>query len=368
MRIGINARLLLQNRLEGIGWHALELISRIIKAHPEHEFVLFYDRRQDILVPPGSNIQPVIVYPPSRHPLLMWWWCRALSREVRNARLDVFYSPEVLIPHKADVPILLTIHDLSPLLLPDSLHSSYYRRLLPLNAARADHIFTVSRFSKSEIKHHLKVLPEKVSVVYNAARSVFKPVSKEIKQTIRDQFTRGNPYFIYLGSIHDRKNVDKVIQAFDHFHKKYNYGHYLVIAGKFMGHHKKAKQALLESANASKIIQVGYQPDPMVAALLASADALINLSGYEGFGMPLVEAFQAGTPVIAARASCYPEIVGEAAILVDLDNLESVNEAMRQVILQPGQYAKAGLDRVKDFDWDKSGRQVWESIYLLGNK
>jgi len=371
MRIGINARLLLQNRMEGIGWHAFEIISRMTQSHPEHEFVLYYDRRQDILIPSGKNIRPVILFPPSRHPFLMWWWCKTLSRAVRKDHIDVFYSPEVLLPARGKIPMLITIHDLSPLVLPDSipgLYAYYFWHLLPLNAARADHILTVSRFSKSEIEQHLKIPSKKISVIYNAARDIFRPLVSEKKQTIRDQFVQGNPYFIYLGSIHDRKNVDKIIQAFDLFIKKYNTSHYLLLAGKFMGRHQKAKQSIRQSAFASRIIQVGYLEDPKVASLLASADALINLSIYEGFGMPLVEAFQAGTPVIAAAASSYPEIAGQAGILVDPEDLSNVAGAMHQVIVNPVQFSNQGIIRAKEFDWEKSARQVWESISLLVSK
>lgn len=371
MRIGINARLLLLNRMEGIGWHAFEIINRITHAHPEHEFVLYYDRHRDILIPSGKNIRPVFLLPQSRHPLLMWWWCNSLSRAINKDHVDVFYSPEVLMPTRGKIPMLITIHDLSPIVLPESipgLYAYYFQHLLPLNAGKADHILTVSQFSKSALEQHLKIPSEKISVVYNAARDIFRPLSIEKKQGVRGQFTNGNPYFIYLGSIHDRKNVDKIIQAFDLFIQKYRTNHLLLLAGNFMGRHHKAKLAIHQSVFASRIIQLGYREDPVIASLLAAADAMINLSQYEGFGMPLVEAFQAGTPVIAAAASSYPEIVGQAGILVDPEDLSAVAAAMHQSIFTPDQFSKQGLIRATAFDWETSAGKVWESIVLLVNK
>jgi len=371
MRIGINARLLLKNRMEGIGWHAFELISRLTAAHPDCEFILFYDRKQGIIIPPGENIKPVVIYPPSRHPLLIWWWCNALSRAVRKERMDVFYSPEVIMPNGVGIPEVITIHDLSPIVLPAGLpwtHRYYYRNIIPKNAKLSDHIITVSHFSKSEIQNHLKIAPEKISVIYNAARAIFQPLATSIKHAVRVQYTQGHPYFIYLGSIHDRKNVDKMIKAYDHFIQRNHSTHYLLLAGKFMGHHEKAKQALEESPFAKSILQLGYVEDMVLAKLLAAAEALINLSVYEGFGMPLVEAFQAGTPVIASNTSCYPEIAQQAAILVDPDNKDAIAEAMKQVIPNSDTYSQLGRVQAKKFDWSRSAEQVWQLISLLGSK
>lgn len=370
MRIGVNARLLLENRLEGIGWHAFEIISRMIQNHPRHEFILYYDRRRGILIPSGKNIRPVVIYPPSRHPLLIWWWCKALARKSRQDKPDVFYSPEVLMPLGLNIPVLVTIHDLSPLVMPDSLprvHSFFYRHLIPRNALAADHIITVSQFSRSEIQHSLQIPPEKISVVYNAARSAFHPINPEEKQKIRNQYTRGKPYFIYLGAIHERKNVDQIVKAFDLFSKQSGTSHFLILAGKFMGRYNKARQAIRDSPYASHILQTGYIEDGRAAALLAAASAMINMSSYEGFGMPLVEAFQSGTPVIASSASCYPEITGEDAILVEPGHVNSIVDAMNLSLSSSGEYSDRGIERAKKFDWAISSQQVWHRLHIMSS-
>lgn len=371
MRIGVNARLLLKNRLEGIGWHAYEIIHRLIAQHPEYEFILFYDRKKDILVPEGNHVKTVIVYPPSRHPVLIWWWTKALARICVKEKLNVFYSPEVLMPQGFQVPTLITIHDLSPIVLPKSftfIDGLYYRYIIPKFANKSSHIITVSEFSKSEIIKLLGTSPEKITVVYNAARSIFHPILKELKQSIRDRFTDGKPYFIYLGSIHARKNVHLLVRAFDQFRTQNKCDIKLVLSGNFMGQDSISHHAIRNSPHANSIIQLGYVSESELNSLLAGAVAMVNLSSYEGFGMPLVEAFQSGIPVIASNHSCYPEITQNAAILVNPNSTDEVTNAMQMVIESADEWITKGLERAKSFDWNQAASLVWNQISLLGSK
>ncbi|HNR08103.1 MAG TPA: glycosyltransferase family 1 protein [Saprospiraceae bacterium] len=365
MRIGINARLLLRDRLEGIGWHAWEIIRRMIRNHPEHQFILFYDRREGILIPEGENIETAVKFPPSRHPLLIWWWCRALGHACRHHRIEVFYSPEVLMPSGISVPCLITLHDLSPLILPHSLplaHRWYYRYAIKKNAGEAVHLFTVSQFTRSEILRILQVHPGKISVVYNAARPSFKPITDSAG--LRNRFSDGHPYFIYVGALHQRKNVDQIIAAFDAFKKQEGSPHKLILAGKFMGKHRRVRKAIARSGNRADLLILGYVAEPNLGPLIAGAEALINLSEYEGFGMPLVEAFQAGTPVIAADRSCYPEICGQAGLLVNPHDTADVVQAMQKAILQRRALVEAGFLQAGKYNWEESAEQVWERIRI----
>ncbi len=365
MRIGINARLLLRDRLEGIGWHAWEIIRRLTQNHPGHEFILFYDRREGILIPEGKNIHTVVQFPPSRHPLLIWWWCRALGLACVHHRIDVFYSPEVLMPSGSSIPCLITIHDLSPLVLAHSLplaHRWYYQYYTKKNAQEAAHLFTVSQFTRSEIIRILCVQPEKLSVVYNAARPSFRPIPES--ERVRNRFTDGKPYFIYIGALHQRKNVDKIIEAFDVFKKREGSNYKLMLAGKFMGKHRRIRTALAKSGNKADILFPGYVPENDLSLLIAGAEAMINLSEYEGFGMPLVEAFQSGTPVIAADRSCYPEICGDACLLVDPYDIPAVVEAMQRAMQNRKALSAAGFLQAGKYDWEESAEQVWRRVKI----
>lgn len=362
MRIGVNARLLLKGRLEGIGWHAWEIISRLIRRHPEHHFILFYDRHTDILVPDGSNRSVIKLSPQSRHPILIHLWCEyVLSYACRREQIDLFYSPEPLMPGDISVPSIITVHDLTPFRMPETMpwaHRRYYQYILKRNLKQAHQVITVSQFSKQEIISLTRRTEESIAVVYNAARNIFKPFTINQKQSIQDHYTASKPYFIVVGAIQKRKNVDLAIKAFDFFKSTYYQPHKLVIVGKFMGPQPQVNHAIHQSSYKTEIIELGYQDDKDLAALMASATALLNLSSYEGFGMPLVEAFQCSTPVIASNQSCYPEITGDAAILVDSANLSNIVEAMSQFAKDPNPWTEKGKKESKRFDWDQSAQQV----------
>ena len=362
MNIAINARLLLHHRLEGIGWHAYEIITRLIQKNPQHQFYLFYDRKENIIIPESKHVTAITLYPPSRHPVLIHLWCEySLKKALKKYKIDVFYSPEILMPDKIKIPTIITVHDLSPLVMPDSIpwsHSRYYRYLIHRNLKLADHILTVSEFSKHEIISRCGIEAQKIEVVYNAARNIFKPISEINKTNIRNEFTQGNPYFISIGSIHHRKNIDKVIAAFDTYKQTYHTAHQLIIAGKFMGLHSTAKQAINQSLYKKDIICTGYIDDDRLAAYLGAADALISLSEYEGFGMPLIEAFSSGVPVIASDRSCYTEICGGAAVLVQPDRVIDIAAAMQFGLDQKVTLIEKGFSTLRKYDWDRSADKI----------
>ncbi len=359
MRIAINARLLLHDKLEGIGRHAYELISRLILLHPEHEFILFYDRRQDIIVPPGAQVRAVSLYPVSRHPLLLWYWTEiSLKKALIKYQADLYYSPEPILPDNLLIPSIITIHDISPLVLPDALpwdHRFYYQYILKRNIRKATHLITVSDFSKKEIIKHYGVGSQKIEILSNAAGINVRPSPLSILPEY--------PYFISISSIHDRKNVDLIIKAFDLFKSKYKTNHQLVLAGRRMGKHDKFLHSLAQSPNKKDILETGYLSEEKKVQLLAFAAALINLSEYEGFGIQLVEAFQTGVPVIAADRSCYPEITQGAALLVNPTDSLAVAEAMSTSLIDPGTMIQKGLMRAKDFDWLVSAKKLSALIH-----
>jgi glycosyltransferase involved in cell wall biosynthesis len=362
MRIGINARLLIKNRLEGIGWHAYEIITRLIALNPQHTFYLFYDRKEKIIVPQGDNVKVVSLFPPSRHPILISAW---IEYSVRRACIDhdinLFYSPEVLMPAVLNIPSIITVHDLSPIVMPESLpwsHRIYYQYIIKRNLKLADRILTVSVFSKEEIISRCAIPSSKIEVVYNAPRKIFKPIEEAEKKQITKEFANWMPYFIYVGSIHRRKNVDKVIAGYDAFRKQNTIEYKLVLAGKFMGLSTLAVEAIKNSPYQDDIIYTGYLTDDRLASLLRAASALINLSEYEGFGMPIVEAFASGIPVVAADRSSYKEIGGSAVLLVDPSKPIEIAQALHRCITDRERLIHAGLIELNRFDWDISAARV----------
>lgn len=356
MRIAVNARLLLKGRLEGIGWHAWELLTRIIKSQHAHTFILYYDRKEGIQVPEGKNVIFKSLNPVTRHPILLHYWTEiSLKQEILKDKIDIYYSPEPILPSGLTCKTVITIHDISPILFPGTLsyaHRKYYQYLLPLNANKASSIITVSNFSKSEIEKNLKVSAKKISVVHNAARSSFYPLPKNEKTDHPNKHTINKKYFLSISSINKRKNIHKIIQAFDSYKSKTKLDYKLVLVGKRMGSYPALDDALNKSSNKNDIVFTGYLQDNEINHLLNDAIALINLSDYEGFGMQLVEALAVGTNVIASDRSCYPEILASNGIIVNPENISEIVEAMMN-----SDFFNENVPRIL-YNWDYSASQI----------
>jgi len=240
MRIAVNTRLLLPGKLDGIGWFSYETLKRITRNHPEHEFIFLFDRPWDQEFIFAGNITPVSVSLPARHPLLWYIWFEySIPSVLRKYSADIFLSPDGYLSLRADIPSLAVIHDINFHHRPGDLpyfSRVYYHRFFPLYARKADLIMTVSEYSKQDICNSYNISPEKVNVIYNGASPVFKPLSEEEIIKTRKEFTEGKPYFVFVGMLHPRKNIPRLLMAFDRFREQLNKDFKIVIVGekKFM--------------------------------------------------------------------------------------------------------------------------------------
>src|SRR5690606_35650349 len=211
MRIAVNTRLLLPGKLEGIGWFTHETLSRIVKAHPDHEFIFIFDRPFDRRFIYAENVKGVVLPPPTRHPLLYrFWFGIMLPWKLKKLQAEAFISPDGFLPLRSAIPMLAVIHDLNfehhPKDLP-SAYSRYYRSFFPRFARKADRIATVSEFSRNDIATTYKIPIDRIDVVYNGVSDAFSPLSADEKKTARSEYASGDPYFVCVGSLHPRKNI-----------------------------------------------------------------------------------------------------------------------------------------------------------------
>ena len=218
MRIAVNTRFLLNAYLEGYGYFLYETLRRITASHPEHEFIFIFDRpfeRRFIFSP---NVTAVVTGPPARHPLL-WklWYDVKVPAVLKKQKADVFLSLDGFCSLATQVPQCLVIHDLSflhyPKFIPAS-HLYYLKRYTPRFLAKARSIATVSAFSRNDIQKHYSVAPDKIDIVYSAAKNIFKPVSQEVKDEVKNKHSKSQEYFLYTGAIHPRKNLLNLLKAF----------------------------------------------------------------------------------------------------------------------------------------------------------
>lgn len=369
MNIAVNTRLLIKDKLEGIGWFTYESLKRITVQHPEHQFYFIFDRNYHNEFIFSGNITPIVLYPQARHPLLFYLWFEySLASLLKRLNADLFLSPDGYLSLKAETKSLAVIHDLNfehyPKDLP-FLIRKYYCYYFPRFASKAARIATVSEFSKQDIVNLYRIPAEKVDVVYDGANEIYFPLSPDEAMKIRKQYSGGSPYFIFIGSIHPRKNLVNLFRAFDIFKRDVSSDVKLMVVGAKKWWTPEINQAFKEMRSSEEVIFTGRLNTGELRLALGASLALTYVSYFEGFGIPIVEAFRMNTPVITSNVTSMPEVAGDAALLVDPLNPESIANAMKQVAestLLRDDLIRKGEIRKQLFTWQKTADRLWASI------
>jgi len=369
MKIAVNTRLLLKNKMEGIGVHALNVLQRITVNHPEHQFLFLFDRKYDEEFIFSSNITPVALIPQARHPFLYYWWFEhSVARVLNQVKPDVFYSPDGFLSLNTKVPSVPVIHDLNyehyPKDLP-RLTSWYYRHYSPLFAAKAARILTVSEFSKQDITEQYDIPVDKIDVVYNAADSHYKRVDENEKTETRNKYANGAEYFLYVSALHPRKNVKRLLEAFDKVKETSGSPIKLVLVGPHYFKNSEMDEVYQQMKFKDDVIFTGRMNVDELSKIMGAAFSLVYVSYFEGFGIPLVEAMQCDVPVIASNITSIPEITKDAARMVDPFSVDSIKEGMLEVLKNAElrqQLIEKGRERCSFFSWDKTAELTWQSL------
>ena len=367
MKIAVNTRLLLKNKLEGIGWFTYETFSRMVRTHPEHQFYFLFDRPFDPSFVFSDNVTPVVVPPPARHPVLHYWWFeQALPRALKKINPDLFVSPDAYNSLASPFRNLLVIHDLNFVHHPEMmpwLPRKYYNYYTPLYARKADRIVTVSQFTKNDMIEQYNISASKIDVVYNGANELYAPVTERQKQLTRKKITEGHPYFLFVGALNPRKNITGLFRAFDLFLEDTDAEVRLVVVGEKMFGGGEMKKAYRQMKHRSRVIFTGRLEPEKLKNVMGSALALTFVPFFEGFGIPVVEAFRAGIPVIASNTTAIPEVAGNAALPVNPFDIKEIAQAMKKITFVPDlrkDLVEKGFQRSKLFNWDKAAKQLWK--------
>lgn len=369
MKIAVNTRFLLPGQLEGFGWYTHEIVRRMVLAHPEDEFLFLFDRSFDPRFVYAENVRPLVLWPPARHAVAFQAWFEwAVPRALKKHGAEVFFSPDSMCSLSAKVPTVMTCHDLVPLHFPEQvplLHRHYLLHFLPKFLRRADHVLTVSDYVRRDIAQTCGIPLEKISAVYNGCREGFLPLQEFEEQHVREEFAKGKPYFFYAGAIHPRKNIPRLIRAFDLFKKKTSAPLKLLLAGRFAWQTGDVRLAYELSEHRADIHFLGYVSEEDLSCLTAAATALAYVSLSEGFGLPMLEAMHCDTPVLAANASCLPEIAGDAALLVDPLSEFAMAEGLEKLWGNPDfvkNLVENGRAQREKFSWDVAAEQVYATL------
>lgn len=352
MRIAINTRFLLPHKMEGFGRFTYEVAKRLVVQYPEHTFYFFFDRPFDPKFVFGDNVIPVVLNPPARDPILFKIWFNwSVTFALKKHKIDLFFSPDGYLSLRTNVPQIGVIHDLNFEHFPEDIPTrpqKYLKSYFPKFAEKANHIITVSEFSKQDIASKYTIDPEKITVAYNGANSVFKPQSEAVKTKVRMEYTNGASFFVYVGAIHARKNIDRLIEAFLLYKRRSNSSTKLLIVGAPLWSKESSKTG-------NDIFFTGHVKINQLAKIVGAAKALCLVSYFEGFGIPIIEAMQSGVPVLSGNLTALPEVCGEAGVLVDPFDVKGISEGIERLDLDQAlrsECIEKGFLQAQKFSWD----------------
>ena len=369
LKIAVNTRLLLRDRLEGIGYFEYETLLRITRANPDVEFHFIFDRPYDQSFIFSDNVKPVVLFPQARHPFLWYWWFEwSVAGYLNRNKFDLFLSPDGYVSLRSDTPTLAVQHDIAfehfPQFVP-GLYSRYYRYYVPRFMSHATRIATVSEYSKADIIKQYGTAADKIDVVYSAAKDIFKPIGAKEKSQLELKYTDGKPYLIYVGSIHPRKNLKTMLLAYDEF-KKANPSADLkfLVAGAFGWQNIELSSIINSMQYRDELIFLGRQPLDELARLIAGSYVVLYVSLFEGFGVPPLEGMKCGVPVITSDISSMPEICGDATLLASPTDLNAICQAIEKLWTDPMLYnslVRKGTLQAQKYTWDICADLLWKS-------
>ncbi|MFH2143208.1 MAG: glycosyltransferase family 1 protein [Bacteroidota bacterium] len=375
MRIAVNTRLLIKDRLEGIGWFTYETLRRITRQHPEHEFIFIFDRpyTQDSIF--SDNVIPVVIGPKARHAFLFVIWFEiSVKKILKKYKADIFISPDGYLSLRSKIPSLQVIHDINFEHYPEFIPfwaRKHYKYFFPRYAAKAERIATVSEFSKKDIVETYKVTSDKIDVTYNGANENYIPLSLIEKTEIRNKFSSSCEYFLFVGSLHPRKNLKNLINAFGIFKEKNKSDIKLLIVGDKYWGNKEMQETYEKNSVKNEIIFTGRLNNDELKSVYGAALALCYVSIFEGFGIPIVEAMYCDVPVITSNTSSMPEVGGDAVLFADPFSVDSIENALEEIYSKPElrkELIEKGRVQRQKFSWQKTSDNLWKSISVLIDK
>ncbi len=367
--IAIHTRMLQKNHLDGIGYFAYHTLQKITTTHPEVQFFFIFDRPYDPSFIFSTNITPIVLSPATKNPLFTYLWYHVrLKSTIKKISPDLFISPDGIIPLGCNTKILSVIHDINFVHYPKDLKfltSTFYNLFFPRYAREATRIATVSDYSKADLVKQYDLNPSKIDVVYNGADLNFKTLVEESKIATRKKYTNEKEYFIFIGSVHPRKNISRLLQAFDLFKKESGSDMKLVISGRMFWGKSKIQKILQSLTHKNDVIFTGRVDDHELHVLLGSAFCLTYPPYFEGFGVPLIEAMNSEVPIISSHVTSLPEIAGNAALYFDPFSVEEIKNAMQTIYSDTKlrkQLIENGKKQRLHFSWESTAKKLWESI------
>ena len=377
MNIGLESTHIVKGDISGIPVYHYNLIKNLIKIELNNHFTLFY---QSFLEPKNidalkllrtENVKLFKIAIPEPIIKATWRIFKFPPLDIFYSKLDIFhYSYYALMPiHNRKIKKIITIHDVTPLLLPEAhklLTIDFFSRLIRFARNEADLIIAVSFATKNDLINYCKIPEKKIRVIYESTPENLINIDYTQRDTIlvREKYHIGcGPYILYVGSLEPRKNLVRAIKAFSILKENSKFKDYKFL---FVSGTRWKDKDLFNCVERlhikSDLIFCGYVNDTVDLGLLyKNAELFIYPSLYEGFGLPPLEAMSLGVPVITSNVSSLPEVVGDAAIKINPYSVEEIYDAMRTVLSDSGlraELSQKGIERAKMFSWEKVARET----------
>ncbi len=365
MRIGIDVSFVTADRV-GVDQYLYNLLKNLAKIDTDNSYFLYANKDlPEEFTNFGRNFRTVI----SRNRILprILWVQFVLPGLLKRDGIELLHAPCYVAPARMPCPLVITFHDMVSWLFPQKFrikHRIVYSLFVPSFAKKADGLIAVSGCTKKDLIRLFRVPEEKVTVIYEGANELFKPVDdKTLLENIREKYSLPEKYILYVGMLEPRKNVPVLIRAFKQLKDLTGVEHKLVIAGKKGWMFNEIFNTVQLLKLEDEVIFTGYIADKELPLVYGASKLFVYPSTYEGFGLPPLEAMACGVPVIASDVSSIPEITGDAAELVNPGNADELSRAMSKIISDKSlqeSMKKKGLERAGMFSWEKTASQTLE--------
>jgi glycosyltransferase involved in cell wall biosynthesis len=362
MKIGFDARDLIGCRT-GVGRYLLNLVNALSNVTMDNEYHLYTHKKLEEKL--FDDTQNVHIKNINGYKYL--WKNIFFPISLLSDKIDLVHIPSYSAMWFPPCKSVVTIHDMIFAKHPEwAANKKQYIRFkyyVKKTAKKADAIIVVSKTSKKEVIELTGVPEEKIYVTYLAADKIYK-VQDNIDKLgrIKQKYSFDKKYILYVGSIHPRRNLERLLKSFALLKKRTNVPHNLLLVGLSFSPKEKLFQKAKELDLEKDIKYLGYVPDEDLVSLYNFADIFVYPSLYEGFGIPVLEAMACGTPVITSNISSLPEVSGDAAYLIDPYSIEEIYSAMQSILFNKevrNKLVKKGFERTKNFDWKKTAEQTF---------